>query len=128
METRPPNFRGRYPLAGEKIGPAWSIIWRRLSRNFYTDGLTLAGDVTQVCDVAPRTVLNLLTRARALGILEVTYRVPKGRARKTAHYRVSMKGAEMDPGWMPGTLKAWLWGGRHTDDPWPVRKSRRMTT
>lgn len=88
MKTDAPNFRGTYPLAGEKIGPAWRAAWAQLSRTSWVDGTSLAGEVGPPLELAPETVVNLLRQARQAGLLEVRLvRAQSGRQR--GEYRVT---------------------------------------
>lgn len=89
MRTEAPNIRGTYPLAGERIGPAWRAAWAELTTDTWTDGSSLAARVGPAHGIGAETVVNLLRQARAAGLLEVTQRRGHGRSRDSGHYRVS---------------------------------------
>lgn len=86
MKNAAPNIRGNYPLAGERVGPAWRACWSLLSRTTWTDGTTLAGEVGPPNGLAPETVVNLLRQARQAGLLEV--RMVRVGSRQRGEYRV----------------------------------------
>jgi hypothetical protein len=70
MKTPAPNFNGSYPLAGDRIGPAWVTLWHFLSTGTPQCGYALASLVTKENDLKISTVLGLLRRAVKVGILE----------------------------------------------------------
>lgn len=86
MKTEAPNFSRNYPLAGDRIGPAWRELWSRLSESRWDAGVDLAAGLSERYDVTRPTVLGLLSKARAAGILDVEYR--PHRSRVAAFYRV----------------------------------------
>lgn len=88
MQTEPPNFGRTYPLAGEKIGPAWRYAWSQLSDSRWTNGLDLAADMAWRAGITAKTAAGLLSKARVRGILSVAYRMDHGRKRRIAFYRV----------------------------------------
>jgi hypothetical protein len=95
MDTDAPNFgeRSNYPLGGERIGPAWRMVWRRLDAKRWISGHSLAVIVCAFVDVKPETVRGLLWKAEKVGILEkrlVSGRLHGGE-RKLAEYRVAKK-------------------------------------
>jgi hypothetical protein len=89
MQTDAPNFRGTYPLAGERIGPAWRAAWTRLSESQWTCGGDIVAEVAPGVGIADATVANLLRQARQAGILAVEHRVPPGRKARASYYRVN---------------------------------------
>jgi hypothetical protein len=67
--------RGGYPTGGAKLGPAWRDIWNRLSRaqtreDKFLDGRELADTVAIKHDLAPATLVALLSRAAKAGVLD----------------------------------------------------------
>jgi hypothetical protein len=63
--------RGGYPTKGAKLGPAWSAIWRKLSKaEDFLDGRELADQVAAKYDLAPATLVALLSRAAKAGVLD----------------------------------------------------------
>jgi hypothetical protein len=88
QQPDPPNFRSSYPLAGERIGPAWRIGWAQLlaAKQNWIKGSDLAHQMAEASNILPKSALNLLISARAAGILEVSYRKVHGR--KTSFYRI----------------------------------------
>lgn len=87
MQSEPQNFKGTYPLAGDRIGPAWRECWRLLNRVTFMDGVELAERVSAVTAVQGKTVAGLLWRAEKAGILEKRLRRASG-GRRRAFYRV----------------------------------------
>lgn len=87
MQTEAPNFSGTYPLAGEKIGPAWRDCWAQLQADSWVDGLTLATEVAEAHGLDAKTTAGLLAAARRGRLLEVRYVLR--RSRKRAEYRVA---------------------------------------
>lgn len=88
MQTEAPNFNGSYPLAGEKIGPAWRLLWERLSATEWISGNNLVHPVAGWTGLQVETLKNLLRAARSAGILEVRYAAPPGWKQRVAFYRV----------------------------------------
>lgn len=88
MKTDAPNISGTYPLAGERIGPAWREVWAMLSRTAWVDGADLAYSLAPRYGLQPKTVKGLLNQARTAGLLDVRLRRNPGRKRATAQYRV----------------------------------------
>lgn len=93
MDTEAPNFNGNYPLAGERIGPAWREMWKMLDQITWLNAGDIAAVVAPKHDIKPMTVKNILRQARESGVLDQSLRVPAGRRRESAHYRVSEQGA-----------------------------------
>jgi hypothetical protein len=88
MNTEAPNIAGEYPLAGERIGPAWRAAWRMLDREQWINGGDVAAAVAPRCGLQVETVKNLLSSARRAGLLEQRIQRAHGRSRASAHYRV----------------------------------------
>lgn len=93
-ENSPPNFgqRGAYPLAGERIGPAWRAAWTALCRAGqpgWLDGDTLAATMTAAVDIEDKTARGLLAKGAAAEVLEVRYRRGGKPVRLRAQYRVA---------------------------------------
>jgi GTP-sensing pleiotropic transcriptional regulator CodY len=84
--TEPKNISGAYPLAGERVGPAWRDIWAELDKG-WTDGPTLAARVAQAHGLERKTVDNLLRAGRKAGVLESRVEGRPGLQR--AQYRVT---------------------------------------
>jgi hypothetical protein len=83
--------KGGYPTKGAKLGPAWSAIWRKLNRaDDYLDGRELADQVAPKHDLAPATLVALLSRAAKAGILQKELRPvqTKRGARDRTFYRI----------------------------------------
>lgn len=93
MANRVPNIAGDYPLAGEKIGPAWRDTWAVLSSGKWFAGADVAQWVAARQPVDPRTVIGLMQKARKAGLLEVKILKTKrdGVKRSRAHYRIKSK-------------------------------------
>lgn len=87
MQTDAPNIRGSYPLAGEKIGPAWQDAWATLTQDGWQDGSSLAASIAARHGIQAETVKNLLRQARAAGLLESQIRARSG-GKASAHYRI----------------------------------------
>ena len=83
---------GGYPSKGKKLGPAWEAIWRRLSRTpgEFLDGRELATKVAERHDLSPNTLVAVLSRAAAAGLLDKEGRsVQTGRGPRTrTFYRI----------------------------------------
>ena len=86
MKTEARNFSGTYPLAGEKIGPAWLACWDRLSDQCWVAGPDVVHEVAELTGLNRLTITGLLSGARRAGQLEVSYRLLN--SRKSAFYRV----------------------------------------
>lgn len=83
--------RGGYPTGGAKLGPAWAEIWKRLSNaDDYLDGRILADKVALRHDLAPATLVALLSRAAKADVLAKELRpVKSGRGtRSRTFYRI----------------------------------------
>lgn len=91
METDAPSISGNYPLAGEKIGPAWRAAWSQLSQKTWADAASLAGELAAQHGLSQKTLANLLREARKAGLLEVRYAAARraGETHKRAEYRVT---------------------------------------
>lgn len=85
--------KGGYPSKGKRLGPAWDAIWRALERSPVTplDGKELADKVAAKTELAPATLVALLSRAAAAGILTKEGReVQTGRGPRTRmFYRIA---------------------------------------
>lgn len=83
--------QGGYPSKGRRIGPAWREVWAALTAaSDWLDGCKLAESVAPKHDLAPATVLVLVSRAAKAGVLERTHRTvmgPRG-PRPRTHYRI----------------------------------------
>lgn len=94
VKTDAPNFSktGRYPLAGERIGPAWREAWKVLASAYWTNGTELSNQIAMKSDVEAKTVKLLLWKAEKAGILDKRIKVVKGASgeRGQAEYRVSV--------------------------------------
>jgi hypothetical protein len=90
METEPRNFSGSYPLAGERLGPAWRMAWQMLSTEKWINAGDIAAVVSEACDLQKITVKGLLRSAARAGILDQKIMPPENsdRVRPAAHYRV----------------------------------------
>jgi hypothetical protein len=87
--------RGGYPTKGKKLGPAWRDLWKRLDKALeagdgFLDGRELADKVAPKHDLAPGTLVALLSRAAKAGILAKTHKpVTTGRGRRDrTFYRI----------------------------------------
>lgn len=82
-----PNFSGAYPLAGERLAPAWRAAWDLLLDGdwHHVQVLTLrmirSGDI----GIQHNTAMNLLGQATKAGILERMGYASQG------SYRISFK-------------------------------------
>ena len=83
--------RGGYPTKGAKLGPAWRDIWKRLAKEGdFLDGRELADTVAPRHDLAPATLVALLSRAAKAGVLDKDHRPvvsTRGRRART-FYRI----------------------------------------
>lgn len=66
--TEAPSIRGNYPLAGERIGPAWRRTWSALADGEWHKGNDVARAVRE--DLHPETIMTLLRQAVRAGLLE----------------------------------------------------------
>lgn len=85
MDTEPRNIGGNYPLAGERIGPAWRSMWKLLSPEWQY-GDDLAAIVAEETGLAVRTLRNLLRKAVNARLLETRSLGKPGLQR--AEYRI----------------------------------------
>lgn len=81
-----PDFKGRYPSAGERIGPAWQIIWEALG-----DGRELT--ITEMSDlpgveVVRATISSLMYEARKAGVVTSrTVNHPRTKGLRLSYFR-----------------------------------------
>lgn len=68
-----PNFSGDYPMAGERIGPAWQRVWDRMADRKWLMTQVIARDPELRGDLQPKTMENLIRRAFRAGLLERRY-------------------------------------------------------
>ena len=69
-QTRAPDISPNYPSKGRKLGPAWARIWSMLDNALVPlDGKELADTVAAEQDLAPATLVALLSRAASAGLL-----------------------------------------------------------
>jgi hypothetical protein len=92
MTKTAPDLTPGYPSKGPQIGPAWIDIWRALGRagDEYQDGTELAAKYAAKYDLAPATLVALISRAAKAGFLEKELRsVDSGRGPRTrSFYRI----------------------------------------
>jgi hypothetical protein len=91
--------KGGYPTKGAKLGPAWRAIWSTMAQaDDFLDGRELAGLVARKHDLAPATLVALLSRAAAAGILAKELRpVTSTRgARNRTFYRIALPYVAVD--------------------------------
>lgn len=95
----------RLGVRGGKVGQGWQMIWDRLNRHTWLEGQTAAEEVAHSLDIQPTSMIALLHRMAAEGILERTLkpvdtevfkktkRHPDGKLfpakRNRAHYRIA---------------------------------------
>lgn len=87
-----PDITPGYPSNGAKLGPAWASIWRTLSRaDDALDGRLLAEKHAKANDLAPATLVALISRAAKAGLLTREPRpVTTGRGQRTrTFYRIN---------------------------------------
>lgn len=85
-----PNFGdSEYPSAGERIGPAWQMMWDLLAgKRIPISRQTIIECVTSMgADIQPQTIDSLLRGGREHDLLERSYVVSGKPSRKRAHYR-----------------------------------------
>lgn len=87
MDTPARNFHRNYPLAGERIGPAWLALWSALHPRQWQTGRSLAEPLAPRLGVAEATLSNLLWRAEKSGHVQKRIVVDKARSRKVVQYR-----------------------------------------
>ncbi len=84
--------KGGYPTKGKRLGPAWTTLWRALERaEDGLDGKELTDKVAKKSDLAPATLVNLLSRAARAGLLSKEFRTvetTRGK-RQRAFYRIN---------------------------------------
>lgn len=86
LTSKAPDFKGQYPSAGARIGPAWQIIWGALA-----DGREMT--ITEMSDlpgveVVRATVSTLMYEAGRAGLVQ--HRVinhPRTKGLKLGYYR-----------------------------------------
>lgn len=86
-----PNFKGNYPLGGERIGPLWREMWEALADGAWRSGGTLAGTCAPRHGLDAKTARGILRQAAKAGVLEQEYRARAGSKRAG-----------------PGTSEAWF--------------------
>jgi hypothetical protein len=89
----------RLGVRGGKVGQGWQKIWDQLSRQAWTEGQTVSEQVAHELDIQPASMIALLHRMAAEGILERTLMpvdtqvVKNGKTfpakRNRAHYRIA---------------------------------------
>jgi len=70
MDEEAPNFWGRYPNCGVRVGPAWRMAWALLGCGQWLRGMALARVVAAACGLKITTVANLLHAAAKHGLIE----------------------------------------------------------
>jgi hypothetical protein len=70
MDTEAPDFKTGYPSRGERIGPAWKVIWKSLPPRGWVVGVDMARSLAESVDLHPTTIKNLLWGACRAGHLE----------------------------------------------------------
>lgn len=93
--TTAPNFRGDYPGAGERIGPAWQAAWDELCSGREIRGDQLTAAMLDTVDIKSHTAESLLRQARQYGVLNVRYR--RVDSRRRAFYSRGPLGDEGTP-------------------------------
>lgn len=85
-----PNFAGTYPLAAERLGPAWRETWRVLAASPRTwhRGHELAERVAPRHGLTVQAVSSLLADAARYGLLERRYVRDGNPRRRRALYRL----------------------------------------
>jgi hypothetical protein len=73
-----PDITPGNPSAYPRLGPGWQIIWAAIPTDTWTARNDLVRDLATVCDLAERTILNLLSQAAAQHLLQRRYRVVDG--------------------------------------------------
>lgn len=86
-QDQAPDFKGTYPSAGERIGPAWQSAWNALADGQWLKGVTLSALIAQQTGLAPTTIANLLRQAATAGVVEKELRF----AGKVDGYRAGRK-------------------------------------
>jgi len=86
-----PNYPTGYPNPSRKLGQAWAAVWAELSAaTDWMDGVELADRTAVAAGLKPVTMISLMTRAAAAGVLDRTLvKVETGRGpRVRTHYRI----------------------------------------
>jgi hypothetical protein len=60
----------RLGVRGGKVGQGWQMIWDQLSRSTWTEGQTVSEQVAHELNIQPASMIALLHRMAAEGILE----------------------------------------------------------
>lgn len=89
MKTDAPNFRGNYPLGGERIGPGWRAMWLALPSDGWVECTPFSRLLAGRTGLSPKTIAGLLWKAEKAGILTKSV-VGEGNRRR-AYYRVAPK-------------------------------------
>lgn len=87
-----PDITPGYPSNGAKLGPAWASMWRKLRMSDDAlDGRELSERVAAQHDLAPATLVALISRAAKAGLLTREPRpVVTGRGQRTrTFYRIN---------------------------------------
>lgn len=65
-----PNIRGRYPLAGVRLGPAWRAAWRALGTGEWVEMRAMSIELGREHGLTPQAVAAVLTQATVARLLE----------------------------------------------------------
>lgn len=65
-----PNIRGTYPLAGERIGPAWRAAWSFMANGSWVYAARVVAEMTSAAAIERKTAENLLRQAAHAGLIE----------------------------------------------------------
>jgi hypothetical protein len=86
----PRNIAGNYPLAGERIGPAWRAAWNILVMTHprWMPKLDLIAVMART-GIAADTAESLLQKASRNRVLEVRYRKTDNQGQARAQYRIA---------------------------------------
>jgi hypothetical protein len=65
-----PDIARNYPSRGERIGPAWQIVWDSMAPGDWFKGADIAHTVAGATGLAVATIKNLLAQAATAGLLD----------------------------------------------------------
>lgn len=91
-----PGYSTGYPNPSRKLGKAWAYVWGELSQaTDWVDGVDLAARSVEAVGLQPVTMISLMTRAAAAGVLDRKLIKVEGLdrgARMRTHYKVPARG------------------------------------
>jgi hypothetical protein len=65
-----PDIARNYPSRGERIGPAWQVVWDSMAAGDWLKGADVAHAVAEATGLMPATIKGLLAQAASAGLLD----------------------------------------------------------